>query len=56
MAKKDLHALFVHTLKGVYFAENAIVKALPKMIEAAEDADLKQAFETHLQQTKEQIE
>ena len=31
MADKDLNALFLHQLKDTYFAENAILKALPKM-------------------------
>ena len=55
MADKDLHALFVHTLKDVYYAEAAITKALPKMIKACENAQLKKAFEKHLEQTQEQI-
>ena len=29
MANKDLNALFVHQLKDIYFAENAILKGLP---------------------------
>jgi ferritin-like metal-binding protein YciE len=29
MAEKDLKALFLHQLKDTYFAENAILKALP---------------------------
>ena len=53
---KDLKELLLHTIKDVYFAENAITKALPKMQEAAEDTDLKDAFATHLEQTKEQIQ
>jgi len=52
---KDLEALLLHTIKDVYYAENAIVKALPKMQEAAGSEDLKEAFETHLGQTKGQI-
>jgi ferritin-like metal-binding protein YciE len=56
MPNKDLHALFVHTLKDVYFAEHAIMKALPKMVSAAKDAGLKKAFELHLKQTEGQIE
>jgi ferritin-like metal-binding protein YciE len=56
MADKDLHALFLHTLKDVYFAENAITKALPKMVKAASNDELKQAFTKHLEQTKGQIE
>ncbi len=50
--KLDLHGLFLHTLKDVYFAENAITKALPKMAKAASSAPLKKAFETHLTQTE----
>jgi ferritin-like metal-binding protein YciE len=55
MAQKDLHALFLHTLKDVYFAEHAIAKALPKMAHAAKSTALKQGFETHLEQTEGQI-
>ena len=52
MADKDLKALFLHQLKDVYFAENAIVKALPQMAEAAQSADLKSALGVHLEETK----
>jgi len=55
MAEKDLEALLLHMIKDVYFAENAITKALPKMQAAAQNAALKEAFETHLQQTKEHV-
>ena len=55
MPNKDLHALFVHTLKDVYFAESAITKALPKMAKAATSKPLQQAFEKHLKQTEVQI-
>lgn len=48
--------LFLHQLQDVYFAENQITKALPKMIEKATDPDLKQGFETHLRETEGQIE
>jgi len=47
--------LFVHTLRDMYYAENQIVKALPDMIEKATDAQLKQGFQTHLSETKNQI-
>jgi len=46
---------FHHTLKDIYYAEKAITKALPKMIEAASDAELKSAFEEHLTETKEHV-
>ncbi|MDO9384806.1 MAG: ferritin-like domain-containing protein [Hyphomicrobiaceae bacterium] len=47
--------LFVHTLRDIYYAENQIVKALPTMISKATDSSLKQGFETHLGETKNQI-
>ena len=47
--------LFLHTLQDIYYAENRIIKALPKMIKKASDPQLKQGFETHLQQTENQI-
>lgn len=52
---ETLDDLFVHTLRDVYYAENQIVKALPDMIEKATDAALKQGFQTHLGETKNQI-
>jgi ferritin-like metal-binding protein YciE len=47
--------LFVHTLKDIYYAENQIAKNLPDMVSKASDPTLKQGFETHLKETKEQI-
>ena len=55
MSEKDLKALFLHQLKDTYFAENAIIKALPKMIEAAQSEDVKIAFGVHLEETKTQV-
>ncbi|MGY2047462.1 YciE/YciF ferroxidase family protein [Methylobacterium sp. JK268] len=55
MAGKDLRALFLHQLKDTYFAENAILKALPKMAEAAKADDLRGALGVHLQETREQV-
>ena len=52
---KTLAEAFHHTLKDIYFAENALVKALPKVAKAAGDADLKAAIEAHLAETKEQV-
>jgi ferritin-like metal-binding protein YciE len=52
---KTMDDLFVHTLRDMYYAENQIVKALPDMIEKATDAKLKQGFQTHLAETKNQI-
>jgi ferritin-like metal-binding protein YciE len=55
MAIENLNDLFVHTLKDIYFAERQIIKALPKMVKAADSKDLARAFEAHLEETKEQI-
>lgn len=52
---KTMDDLFVHTLRDIYYAENQITKALPKMISKASDAQLKAGFEKHLQETKGQI-
>ena len=50
-----LDDLFVHTLQDIYYAENQITKALPKMISLATDAQLKSGFEQHLRETQNQI-
>jgi ferritin-like metal-binding protein YciE len=52
---ETLKEMFEETLKDVYFAENAIIKALPKMAEKAKSEDLKQAFTDHLEETKGQV-
>ena len=54
-AAEGLRALFVNSLKDIYYAEKKISKTLPKMKKAATSAELKNAFESHLAQTKEQI-
>jgi ferritin-like metal-binding protein YciE len=56
MAEKSLKDLLLHTLKDVYFAEHEILKALPKMAQAAQRAELKEAFETHREQTEQQVQ
>ena len=52
---KTMDDLFVHTLQDIYYAENQITKALPGMIDKASDPQLKQAFQTHLEETRNQI-
>jgi ferritin-like metal-binding protein YciE len=52
---KTLEDLFMHGLKDIYYAENQIVKNLPKMIEAASDAELKKALKAHLVETENQV-
>jgi ferritin-like metal-binding protein YciE len=57
MAKKikQLDDLFHDALKDIYFAEKKILTALPKMAKAAQNEDLKAAFEKHEAETEEQI-
>ena len=57
MAKepKKLDDLFHDTLKDVYYAEKHILTALPKMAKAAQNADLKAAFEKHRKETEGQV-
>ncbi len=47
---------FQDTLKDVYYAEKQIYKALPKMIKAASNEDLRAGFESHREETAGQIE
>jgi len=51
----SMDQLFLHTLRDVFYAENQIIKALPKMIEKASDSMLKQGFQIHLEETRGQI-
>ncbi len=48
--------LLVEELKDLYSAENQLLKALPKMAEAASSNELREAFETHLDQTQIHVE
>lgn len=52
---KTLADAFEHTLRDVYYAEHAISRALPKVIEAVSQNELKTALLSHLAETKEQI-
>ena len=52
---KSLDDLFVHTLQDIYYAEQQITKALPKMIAKVSTPELKQGLEKHLGETRNQI-
>jgi ferritin-like metal-binding protein YciE len=52
---KSMDDLFVHGLRDIYYAENQIVKALPDMIEKANDPQLKQGFQSHLRETENHV-
>ncbi|HSU56821.1 MAG TPA: ferritin-like domain-containing protein [Candidatus Dormibacteraeota bacterium] len=51
----DLHELFLEELADVYNAEQQLTKALPKMAKAAQSEELREAFETHLEETQNHI-
>src|SRR5438309_78740 len=55
MEQETLNELLVDCLRDIYDAEKQIVKALPKMMKAAESPDLKEGLSNHLEQTKEQV-
>lgn len=52
----ELMELFEHGLKDIYWAENALTKAIPKMMRKATDGNLKAALADHLDVTKRQAE
>lgn len=54
-AAEDLRALFIDSLKDIYWAENALVNALPKMVANATSPALASAIKEHLDVTKNQV-
>jgi ferritin-like metal-binding protein YciE len=48
----SLNDLYLDELRDLYSAESQQVKALPKMAKAASSAELRSAFEDHLEQTR----
>jgi ferritin-like metal-binding protein YciE len=52
MAAENLQELFVKEIRDIYDAEKQLIKALPKMAEAAESDNLRAAFKEHLEVTK----
>ena len=51
-----LRDLLIHEIKDLYHAERQIVKALPKLADAAESGELKEALNNHLEETRQQVE
>ena len=54
--KGNIKDLFIIELKDMHSAEEQIVKSLPNMVKAADSEDLKEAFQSHLKETQEQVE
>jgi ferritin-like metal-binding protein YciE len=52
---KSLEDLFFHGLEDIYYAENQILKSLPKMIESAHNGELKHGLQQHLRETENQV-
>jgi len=53
---KTLHDAFLDELRDAYDAEKQLTKALPKLAKAASSPDLREAFESHLEETREHVE
>ena len=53
---KTMDDLLLHGLQDIYYAEQQITKALPKMIDQATNRDLAQGLKNHLEETNKQIE
>ena len=51
-----LRETFLEELGDIYDAEKQLLKALPKMAQAAQHEDLRHSFEEHLEQTEGQVE
>ena len=51
----NLRELYTAQLRYLLSTENQIVKGLPAMMEHADDTQLKQAFQSHLQETREHV-
>lgn len=50
-----LHEMLVDEIKDLYHAEKQLTKALPKLAKAATHEDLRAAFESHLEETREHV-
>lgn len=55
MENSEFHEFFVDELKDIYWAEQHLAKALPKLQKASTSKELAAAFEKHTKETQEQI-
>src|SRR3979409_810508 len=53
---KSMEDLLIHGLQDIYYAEQQIIKSLPKMIEKATNRDLIAGLKGHLEETNKQVE
>jgi ferritin-like metal-binding protein YciE len=52
---KTMDDLLLHGLQDIYYAENQIVKSLPKLIDKATNRDLSKGLSNHLEETRHQV-
>ena len=55
MKLESLSDLYVDQLKDLHSAEKQILKALPRMADAAQQSELKDAFKEHLAETQDHV-
>ena len=55
MENSEFHEFFIDELKDIYWAEQHLAKALPKLQKASTSQELAMAFEKHTKETQEQI-
>lgn len=53
---QNLQDLFVHGMQALYSAETQLVASMPRMMENTQNEELRTAFTTHLEETKQQIQ
>jgi ferritin-like metal-binding protein YciE len=54
-AANNLRELFEDELKDIYWVEKELTKAIPKTMESVSSQELKDALETHLKETENQV-
>ena len=55
MQLDTLQDVFEHEISDLYSAEKQLVEVLPKMVSAASNDELRQAFEHHLEETRDHV-
>jgi ferritin-like metal-binding protein YciE len=50
-----LREFFIEQLQDIYWAEQKLVKTLPKLSEASRSPELRQAFDSHLNETRNHV-
>ena len=56
MQLQSLQDVFTHEIQDLYDAENQLLQALPKMAQAASNQELREAFEHHLDETRDHVQ